>query len=88
MATRVDKSEPLVAPWDRAVRRATGKARATAACGLDRRDHLAHGARHTDRTCGQGNRLIPHQVDEYGEVGELIDAARIYVASATGVPGS
>jgi succinyl-diaminopimelate desuccinylase len=33
-------------------------------------------------TCGPGNRLIPHQVDEYVEAGELIEAARIYVASA------
>ena len=35
-------------------------------------------------TCGPGNRLIPHQVDEYVEIGQLIDAARIYVASALG----
>jgi succinyl-diaminopimelate desuccinylase len=33
-------------------------------------------------TCGPGNRLIPHQVDEYVEVSELVDAAKIYVASA------
>jgi succinyl-diaminopimelate desuccinylase len=33
-------------------------------------------------TCGPGNRLIPHQANEYVDVGELVDAARIYVASA------
>ena len=33
-------------------------------------------------TCGPGNRLIPHQADEYVEIAELFDAARIYVASA------
>jgi succinyl-diaminopimelate desuccinylase len=33
-------------------------------------------------TCGPGNRLIPHQVDEYVEIAELVDAAKIYVASA------
>ena len=33
-------------------------------------------------TCGPGNRLIPHQVDEHVEVAELLDAAKIYVASA------
>jgi succinyl-diaminopimelate desuccinylase len=33
-------------------------------------------------TCGPGNRLIPHQVDEYVDVGELVDAAKIYVASS------
>jgi succinyl-diaminopimelate desuccinylase len=32
-------------------------------------------------TCGPGDRLIPHQVDEYVDVSQLVDAARIYVAS-------
>jgi len=32
-------------------------------------------------TCGPGNRLIPHQVNEYVDIDELIAAARIYVAS-------
>jgi succinyl-diaminopimelate desuccinylase len=33
-------------------------------------------------TCGPGHRLIPHQADEYVDVAELVEAARIYVASA------
>jgi succinyl-diaminopimelate desuccinylase len=33
-------------------------------------------------TCGPGNRLIPHQVDEFVEIQQLVDAARIYAASA------
>jgi succinyl-diaminopimelate desuccinylase len=33
-------------------------------------------------TCGPGNRLIPHQVDEYVDGAEVVEAARIYVASA------
>jgi succinyl-diaminopimelate desuccinylase len=33
-------------------------------------------------TCGPGSRRIPHQADEYVEVTELVDAAKIYVASA------
>jgi succinyl-diaminopimelate desuccinylase len=33
-------------------------------------------------TCGPGSRLIPHQVDEYVQIDELIDAAKIYVASS------
>src|SRR5206468_216862 len=33
-------------------------------------------------TCGPGPRLIPRQTDEYIEVAELLDAAKIYVASA------
>ena len=33
-------------------------------------------------TCGPGNRLIPHQVDEYVEVGAIDRCGRIYAASA------
>ena len=33
-------------------------------------------------TCGPGNRLIPHQVNEFVEVAQLVDAARIYAAAA------
>jgi len=33
-------------------------------------------------TCGPGNRLIPHQVDEYVEASEIVDAAKIYSAAA------
>jgi len=33
-------------------------------------------------TLGPGPRLIPHQVDEYVEVEEMIEAARIYAAAA------
>ena len=33
-------------------------------------------------TCGPGNRLIPHQVDEYVEANEIVDAAKIYAAAA------
>jgi len=33
-------------------------------------------------TCGPGNRLIPHQADEYVETRELVEAARIYAVAA------
>lgn len=33
-------------------------------------------------TCGPGNRLIPHQVNEFVETAQIVDAARIYAASA------
>jgi len=39
-------------------------------------------------TCGPGNRYIPHQIDEYVEVTELVDAARIYVASTLAYLGA
>ena len=33
-------------------------------------------------TCGPGDRLIPHQVDEFVTVDQVVEAARIYAASA------
>jgi succinyl-diaminopimelate desuccinylase len=33
-------------------------------------------------TCGPGDRLIPHQVDEFVGSEEVVEAAKIYVASA------
>jgi len=33
-------------------------------------------------TCGPGNRLIPHPVDEYVEGNEIVDAAKIYAAAS------
>lgn len=83
LATRVDKGEPLVRAMARAVRRATGNApRYGGVPGSTDGTILRMELGIPIVTCGPGNRLIPHQVDEYVEVGELVDAARIYVASA------
>jgi succinyl-diaminopimelate desuccinylase len=83
LATRVDKSEPLVRAMARAVRRATGNPpRYGGVPGSTDGTILRMELGIPIVTCGPGNRLIPHQVDEYVEVGELVDAARIYVASA------
>jgi succinyl-diaminopimelate desuccinylase len=83
LATRVERSEPLVRAMTAGVRRATG-----------RRPVFGGVPGSTDGTilrmqlgipivtCGPGHRLIPHQADEYVEVAELVDAAKIYVASA------
>jgi succinyl-diaminopimelate desuccinylase len=83
LATRVERSEPLVRAMVAGVRQATG-----------RRAIFGGVPGSTDGTilrmqlgipivtCGPGHRLIPHQADEYVEVAELVDAARIYVASA------
>ena len=83
LATRVERGEPLVAAVAAAVRRATGR---------DPRFGGVPGS--TDGTIlrlrlgipivtlGPGHRQIPHQVDEYIETEELLDAARIYVAAA------
>ena len=83
LPTTVSRDEPLVAAMVEGVRQATG-----------RRPRFGGVPGSTDGTilrttlgipivtCGPGNRLIPHQVDEYVETSELIDAARIYAASA------
>jgi succinyl-diaminopimelate desuccinylase len=33
-------------------------------------------------TCGPGDRLIPHQVDEWVSADQIVEAAKIYAASA------
>ncbi len=83
MATRVEKDEPLVRAMVKGVRQATGKgARFGGVPGSTDGTILRTTLGMPIVTCGPGNRLIPHQVDEYVEVTELVDAARIYVASA------
>jgi succinyl-diaminopimelate desuccinylase len=83
LATRVDRSEPLARAMAWAVRKATGKpARYGGVPGSTDGTILRMMLGIPIVTCGPGNRLIPHQADEYVEVTELVDAARIYVASA------
>jgi succinyl-diaminopimelate desuccinylase len=83
LPTRVERSEPLARAVDAGVGRATG-----------RRPVYGGVPGSTDGTilrmqlgipivtCGPGHRLVPHQVDEYVETAQLVDAAKIYVASA------
>ena len=83
LATKVDKAEPLVQAMMAGVRRATGRAPRWGGVpgstdGTIRRMELGLPI----VTCGPGNRQIPHQVDEYVDVLELVDAAKIYAASA------
>jgi succinyl-diaminopimelate desuccinylase len=83
LATRVDRGEPLVRAMVRGLRQATGRApRFGGVPGSTDGTILRTTLGIPIVTCGPGNRLIPHQVDEYVEVSELIDAAKIYVASA------
>ncbi len=83
LATRVDRSEPLVRAMVRAVRQATGKApRYGGVPGSTDGTILRMELGIPIVTCGPGNRLIPHQVDEYVEASEVVDAAKIYAASA------
>jgi succinyl-diaminopimelate desuccinylase len=83
MATRVERGEPLVRALSRAVRQATGRPpRFGGVPGSTDGTILRSTLGIPIVTCGPGDRLIPHQIDEYVSVVELVDAARIYVAAA------
>jgi succinyl-diaminopimelate desuccinylase len=83
LATRVDRSEPLVRAMGRAVRQVTGSAPVFGGVpGSTDGTILRASLGIPIVTCGPGNRLIPHQVDEYVDVAEVVEAARIYIASA------
>ena len=83
LATRVEKDETLVRAMMKGVRQATGRAaRFGGVPGSTDGTILRMTLGIPIVTCGPGKRLIPHQVDEYVDVAELVDAARIYVASA------
>ena len=83
LATRVEKDEALVRAMMKGVRQATGRAaRFGGVPGSTDGTILRSTLGIPIVTCGPGNRLIPHQVDEYVETEEVVAAARIYVASA------
>ena len=83
LATRVDRDETLVRAMVRGVRAVTGRApRFGGVPGSTDGTILRSTLGIPIVTCGPGDRLIPHQVDEYVEVGQLVDAAKIYVATA------
>jgi succinyl-diaminopimelate desuccinylase len=82
-ATRVERTEPLVRAMMRGVRQATGRPPRFGGVPGSTDGTILRGTLGIPIvTCGPGNRLIPHQVDEYVDVSELIEAAKIYVASA------
>ena len=83
LATRVERSEPLVRAMVAGVRHATGRRAVFGGVpGSTDGTILRMQLGIPIVTCGPGHRLIPHQADEYVEVTELVDAAKIYVASA------
>jgi succinyl-diaminopimelate desuccinylase len=83
LATRVERGEPLVRAMVRGVRQATGRApRFGGVPGSTDGTILRTTLGIPIVTCGPGDRLIPHQVDEHVEIDQLVEAARIYVASA------
>jgi succinyl-diaminopimelate desuccinylase len=83
LATRVERGEALVQAMVKGVRQATGgNARFGGVPGSTDGTILRTTLGIPIVTCGPGNRLIPHQVDEYVRTSEIVDAAKIYVASA------
>jgi succinyl-diaminopimelate desuccinylase len=83
LATRVDRSEPIAASVMWGVRKALGRAPTYGGVpGSTDGTILRMELGIPIVTCGPGNRLIPHQVDEYVDVTAITDAARIYAASA------
>ena len=83
LATKVERSEILVRAMIHGVRKATGRApRYGGVPGSTDGTILRTELGIPIVTCGPGSRLIPHQVDEYVEAKDVIDAARIYAAAA------
>ncbi len=83
LATRVDRAEALVQAMVGGVKKATGRApRYGGVPGSTDGTILRMELGIPIVICGPGNRLIPHQVDEYVETAEVVDAAKIYAASA------
>jgi succinyl-diaminopimelate desuccinylase len=83
LPTQVDRNETLVKAMVKGVRQATGRApKFGGVPGSTDGTILRMTLGIPIVTCGPGHRLIPHQVDEHVEVTELVEAARIYVASA------
>jgi len=83
LATIVERSEPLARAMVTGVRQATGRRAVFGGVpGSTDGTILRMQLGIPIVTCGPGHRLVPHQVDEYVDTAQLVDAARIYVASA------
>lgn len=83
LPTRVARREALPRALDRAVRSVTGRApRYGGVPGSTDGTILRTELGIPIATCGPGDRLIPHQANEYIEVEELATAARIYAVAA------
>jgi succinyl-diaminopimelate desuccinylase len=83
LATKVDRSEALVAAMVRGVKQATRRAAKYGGVpGSTDGTILRMELGIPIVTCGPGDRLIPHQVDEFVRAEEVFEAAKIYAASA------
>lgn len=83
LATKVDRAEALVEAMVRGVKQAAKRApRYGGVPGSTDGTILRMQLGIPIVTCGPGDRLIPHQVDEFVSTDEIVEAAKIYVASA------
>jgi succinyl-diaminopimelate desuccinylase len=83
LATKVDPSEALVQAMIRGVKQATKRApRYGGVPGSTDGTILRMELGIPIVTCGPGDRLIPHQVDEFVSADQVVEAAKIYIASA------
>jgi len=83
LATRVEKDEPLVRAMVKAVRQVTGRAPVFGGVPGSTDGTVLRMTRAIPIvTYGPGHRLIPHQADEHVEISQLVEAAKVYVASA------
>jgi succinyl-diaminopimelate desuccinylase len=83
LATRVDRSEALVEAMVRGVKQAAKRApRYGGVPGSTDGTILRMQLGIPIVTCGPGDRLIPHQVDEFVSTDEIVEATKIYAASA------
>jgi succinyl-diaminopimelate desuccinylase len=83
LATKVDRSEALVEAMVRGVKQGARRApRYGGVPGSTDGTILRMQLGIPIVTCGPGDRLIPHQVDEWVSAEQIVEAAKIYVASA------
>jgi acetylornithine deacetylase/succinyl-diaminopimelate desuccinylase family protein len=83
LATKVDRSEALVGAMVRGVKQGARRApRYGGVPGSTDGTILRMQLGIPIVTCGPGDRLIPHQVDEWVSADQIVEAANIYVASA------
>jgi succinyl-diaminopimelate desuccinylase len=83
LPTRVGRGEPLVRAMVKGLREATGRRPVYGGVPGSTDGTILRMARGIPIVvCGPGNRLIPHQINESVTVAELVEATRIYIASA------
>ena len=83
LATKMEKSQAVVQAMIHGVRKATGKSPRYGGVPGSTDGTILHMELGIPIvTCGPGNRLIPHQVDEYVEAREIVEAAKIYAAAS------